>query len=131
MCLPRTFARSSTIAPILSGSCCSRWPASLASALNGIDPTHVFIASWLRQPTEAENIRVNAGMVRNLMDALRRSVEGARAPSGGTGGAKGGAERAPDKKADKAGPAKKGERTEKAAPKARATTAKTRTRKAG
>jgi nucleoside-diphosphate-sugar epimerase len=46
-------------------------PASLATALEGIDPTHVFIASWLRQPTEAENIRVNAGMVRNLMDALR------------------------------------------------------------
>ena len=29
--------------------------------------------SWLRQATEAENIRVNAGMVRNLLDAVRGS----------------------------------------------------------
>jgi DNA end-binding protein Ku len=58
----------------------------------------------------------------NLMDALRRSVEGA--------GAKGGAERAPDKKAEKA-PARKPEKTDKAAPKARATSAKARARKAG
>ncbi|WP_276122014.1 SDR family oxidoreductase [Pararhizobium qamdonense] len=51
-------------------------PASLAGALAGLDPSHVFISSWLRQPTEAENIRVNSAMVRNLLDALRpaRSV---------------------------------------------------------
>ncbi|MGI2034213.1 SDR family oxidoreductase [Rhizobium panacihumi] len=48
-------------------------PAGLAKALAGLDPSHVFIASWLRQPTEAENIRVNAAMVRNLLDALRPS----------------------------------------------------------
>jgi nucleoside-diphosphate-sugar epimerase len=29
------------------------------------------LASWLRQGTEAENIRVNSAMVRNLLDALR------------------------------------------------------------
>jgi nucleoside-diphosphate-sugar epimerase len=46
-------------------------PRSLADALRGAKPSHVFIASWLRQPTEAENIRVNAAMVRNLLDALR------------------------------------------------------------
>lgn len=46
-------------------------PVGLANALAGLDPSHVFIASWLRQPTEAENIRVNAAMVRNLLDALR------------------------------------------------------------
>ena len=46
-------------------------PASLARALDGLDPTHVFLSSWLRQPTEAENIRVNSAMVRNLLDALR------------------------------------------------------------
>jgi nucleoside-diphosphate-sugar epimerase len=46
-------------------------PASLAAALQGKTPTHVFLASWLRQASEAENIRVNAGMVRNLLDALR------------------------------------------------------------
>jgi nucleoside-diphosphate-sugar epimerase len=45
-------------------------PAGLRSALEGQRPTHVFITTWLRQPTEAENIRVNAGMVRNLLDAL-------------------------------------------------------------
>jgi nucleoside-diphosphate-sugar epimerase len=45
-------------------------PASLAAALAGIAPTHVFITTWMRNPTETENIRVNAGMVRNLLDAL-------------------------------------------------------------
>lgn len=45
-------------------------PASLGSALRGLRPTHVFIATWLRQTTEAENIRVNSAMVRNLLDAL-------------------------------------------------------------
>jgi nucleoside-diphosphate-sugar epimerase len=33
-------------------------------------PTHVFITTWMRQDSEAENIRVNAAMVRNLLDAL-------------------------------------------------------------
>jgi nucleoside-diphosphate-sugar epimerase len=33
----------------------------------------VFITTWLRQPSEAENIRVNSAMVRNLLDALRPS----------------------------------------------------------
>ncbi|MGF9563227.1 SDR family oxidoreductase [Neorhizobium sp. JUb45] len=45
-------------------------PASLATALSGITPSTVFISSWLRQPTETENIRVNSAMVRNLLDAL-------------------------------------------------------------
>ena len=34
-------------------------------------PDAVFIATWSRQASEAENIRVNAAMVRNLLDALR------------------------------------------------------------
>ena len=46
-------------------------PASLASALEGLEPTHVFLTTWARQATEAENIRVNSAMVRNLLDALR------------------------------------------------------------
>jgi len=46
-------------------------PSSLREALAGAAPTHVCIATWLRQETEAENIRVNAAMVRNLLDALR------------------------------------------------------------
>jgi nucleoside-diphosphate-sugar epimerase len=39
-------------------------------ALKAVNPTHVFLTTWLRQPTEAENIRVNAGMVRNVLDAV-------------------------------------------------------------
>ena len=46
-------------------------PASLATALSDVSPTHVFFTTWLRQSTEAENIRVNAAMVRNLLDALQ------------------------------------------------------------
>lgn len=42
-----------------------------ASALNGLKPDAVFITTWARQNSEKENIRVNAGMVRNLLDALR------------------------------------------------------------
>jgi len=45
-------------------------PASLTRGLADVAPTHVFITTWMRQDTEAENIRVNAAMVRNLLDAL-------------------------------------------------------------
>ena len=45
-------------------------PASLA-ALAGLRPSHVFVTTWARQATEAENIRVNGAMVRNLLDAVR------------------------------------------------------------
>jgi len=45
--------------------------AGLAEALAGHRPDAVFIATWSRQANEAENIRVNAAMVRNLLDALR------------------------------------------------------------
>lgn len=40
-------------------------------ALAGLAPTHVFITTWSRQANEAENIRVNAPMVRHLLEALR------------------------------------------------------------
>jgi nucleoside-diphosphate-sugar epimerase len=40
------------------------------SALKDVKPTHIFLTTWLRQPTEAENIRVNAGMVRHVLDAV-------------------------------------------------------------
>ncbi|MCV4272085.1 SDR family oxidoreductase [Pseudomonas capsici] len=46
-------------------------PASLRSALADLKPDHVFITTWSRQATEAENIRVNAAMVRNVLDAVR------------------------------------------------------------
>ena len=42
-----------------------------ASALAAVRPDAVFITTWLRQATEAENILVNGSMVRNLLDALR------------------------------------------------------------
>ncbi|MET0314548.1 MAG: SDR family oxidoreductase [Hansschlegelia sp.] len=48
-------------------------PASLEAALGALRPTHVFISSWLRHDTEAENIRVNSAMVRNVLDALKRA----------------------------------------------------------
>jgi nucleoside-diphosphate-sugar epimerase len=43
---------------------------AVASALSGLDITNVFICTWLRQPTEAENVRVNGAMVANLFTAL-------------------------------------------------------------
>ena len=46
-------------------------PASLERALADLAPTHVFLATWQRRPTEAEMIRVNRAMVENLLDALR------------------------------------------------------------
>ena len=45
-------------------------PTALRSAVAHLEPSHVFITTWLRQPTEAENIRVNSAMVRNLLDAV-------------------------------------------------------------
>lgn len=51
-------------------------PASLKAALGDVAPTHVFITTWMRNPTEAENVEVNGAMVRNLLGALsgKRSV---------------------------------------------------------
>ena len=46
-------------------------PSALRAALADVKPTHVFFTTWLRQATEAENIRVNGAMVRNLLDAVR------------------------------------------------------------
>ena len=42
-----------------------------------LKPTHVYFTTWSRQATEAENIKVNAGMVRDLLAALApaRTVE--------------------------------------------------------
>ena len=46
-------------------------PASLETALAGLAPSHVFLATWQRRPTEAEMIQVNRAMIENLLDALR------------------------------------------------------------
>ena len=43
---------------------------SLKRALDSVDPAHVFICTWLRQQTEAENVRVNGDMIRHLFTAL-------------------------------------------------------------
>lgn len=50
---------------------------NLKSALEGIKPSHVYISTWMRMDTEAENIKVNGTMIRNLLDALspKKSVE--------------------------------------------------------
>ena len=46
---------------------------STTDALAGIRPDVVFITTWARQETEAENIRVNAAMVRHVLGALRQA----------------------------------------------------------
>jgi nucleoside-diphosphate-sugar epimerase len=50
---------------------------SVKSALKDVKPTHVVFSTWSRQANEAENIRVNSAMVRNVLDALSaaKSVE--------------------------------------------------------
>jgi nucleoside-diphosphate-sugar epimerase len=40
------------------------------TALQHADITDVFITAWMRQPTEVENCRVNAGIVRNLLHGV-------------------------------------------------------------
>lgn len=46
-------------------------PAATATALADVRPDAVFFTTWARQATEAENIRVNAAMVRAVLDAVR------------------------------------------------------------
>jgi nucleoside-diphosphate-sugar epimerase len=45
-------------------------PAALAAALADVRPRLVGITAWMRRDTEAENIRVNSALVRNLLAAL-------------------------------------------------------------
>ena len=45
-------------------------PLSLKTALSDVAPTHVFITTWMRTPTEAQNIEVNSAMVRHLLAVL-------------------------------------------------------------
>lgn len=50
---------------------------NLETALADIKPTHIFITTWMRKDTEAENIQINSLMVRNLLDTLsnKKSVQ--------------------------------------------------------
>ncbi|WP_284876969.1 SDR family oxidoreductase [Brevundimonas sp. MEB006b] len=45
--------------------------AATAAALAAQRPDAVFFTTWSRQATEAENIRVNASMMRTVLDAVR------------------------------------------------------------
>jgi nucleoside-diphosphate-sugar epimerase len=48
--------------------------AATRAALKDVHPDAVFITTWLRQDSEAENIRVNSAMVRNLLDGLPQAT---------------------------------------------------------
>jgi nucleoside-diphosphate-sugar epimerase len=43
---------------------------AVRAALKDLKPSHIFLTTWLRQATEAENIRVNSAMIRNVLDAV-------------------------------------------------------------
>ena len=47
--------------------------SAVEAALKDVRPTHVFLSTWLRQPTEADNIRVNAAMVRNVLTVISQA----------------------------------------------------------
>ena len=44
-------------------------PDTVAAAVHGTEPTHIFFTTWSRQPTEAENCDVNGRMLQNLLRA--------------------------------------------------------------
>jgi nucleoside-diphosphate-sugar epimerase len=43
-------------------------------ALKDVEPHAIYVCTWLRQPTEEENVRVNGAMVRNLFAAVPGSA---------------------------------------------------------
>jgi nucleoside-diphosphate-sugar epimerase len=43
---------------------------SVKKAVAGLKPTHVYFTTWSRQANEEENIKVNAGAVRSLLNAV-------------------------------------------------------------
>ena len=51
--------------------------ASVNKAVGRIKPSHVYLTAWSRRPTEQENIKVNAGIVRTVLEAVApaRSVK--------------------------------------------------------
>ncbi|MFN3930625.1 MAG: SDR family oxidoreductase [Brevundimonas sp.] len=46
-------------------------PAATAAALKDARPDAVFLTTWSRQATEADNIRVNAAMVRSVLEGVK------------------------------------------------------------
>ena len=65
--LARKPARAAGVEPVAADL---QDAAALREALRDVSPSHVFICTWLRQDSEAENVRVNGDMVRNLFAAL-------------------------------------------------------------
>jgi nucleoside-diphosphate-sugar epimerase len=49
--------------------------AATRAALEGAGVTHAFFCTWSRQPTEADNIRVNGAMLRNVLGGLEHDDE--------------------------------------------------------
>lgn len=47
--------------------------AAVQQALRGQRPTDVFLSAWIRHDTEAENVRVNGGLVANVFAGLREA----------------------------------------------------------
>ncbi len=45
---------------------------SLERSLSGLKPTHVYLTTWIRRPTEQENIETNAGIVRRVLEVVGR-----------------------------------------------------------
>ncbi|MDY0945223.1 SDR family oxidoreductase [Frigoribacterium sp. CFBP9039] len=67
-------SRRASSAPGVTGIAADLLSAeSLATALADVQPTHVFFAAWQKRDTEAENIEVNGGMVRDLLAALEHA----------------------------------------------------------
>ena len=63
--------RPTGAAGLLPVSADLRDAAATKAALADVKPHAVFVTTWLRHDSEAENIRVNSGMVRHLLDGLR------------------------------------------------------------
>ncbi|MFS2225837.1 SDR family oxidoreductase [Pantoea sp. B65] len=53
--------------------------AAVSQALQGIEIDKVFFSVWARQQNEQENIRVNGAMVRHVLDALGKRLQGGHA----------------------------------------------------
>ncbi len=68
--MARNPGQSSGVVPIAADL---RDSSLVEEALKDVKPTHIFLTTWLRQPTEAENIRINAGMVRHVLDAVSKA----------------------------------------------------------
>lgn len=47
--------------------------AGTAKALAGLDPTHAFFTTWMRQDTEVENCRVNGAMLTHFLAGLEQA----------------------------------------------------------